>query len=85
MKRLPTFKAEERAARREAALADGVPEIPDAETAVARLAHCDCCCEVAACRACKRGWTQLQAEPFHAEDDDTDGGVEGVKAQGRPC
>ena len=65
--------AEERAARREAALADGVPEIPDAETAIALRAPCECCYEVAACRACNRGWKQLQDELSLAEEDDGDG------------
>ena len=65
--------AEERAARREAALADRAPAIPDATTTIALHAPCECGYEVAACRACNRGWQQLQDERLPAEGDDEDG------------
>ena len=55
-------------------LQTGAPAIPDAGTAIALHAPCGCGYEVAACRACNRGWKQLQDELSLDEEDDKDGG-----------
>ena len=51
-------KADERAANRQAALAAGVPPMPDKE-GLAQHPPCDCGYDLATCRACSNGWQQI--------------------------
>ena len=62
----------ERAARRQATLEAGVPDIPD-EAALALRPHSRCGYELAACRACNNGWNQIQDREYLAEGDGGDG------------
>ena len=65
-------KADERAAKRQATLAAGVPPLPGNEE-LAQHRHCDCGYDLATCRACGNGWQQILDREYPAGASDADG------------